>query len=61
MNRGWRWWQIKHRISFSDTVKVLFGNKGVGIKGKPVKVFSQQAKGICGSPQSVAHNQTQAR
>ena len=41
MNRGWGWWLNKYRISPSNLVKVLFGNKGVRIKGRPVKVFLQ--------------------
>jgi len=61
MDRGWRWQWHKHRVSSSNLVKIRVRNKWVGIKGGPVKVFSQQAKGICGSPKSIAHNQTQAR
>ena len=41
MNRGQGWWLNKYSISPSNSVKVLFRNKGVRIKGRPVKVFSQ--------------------
>ena len=41
MNRGWGWWPNKYSISPSNSVKVLFGNKGVRNKGRPVKEFLQ--------------------
>ena len=41
MNRGWGWWLNKYRISPSNLVKVLFRNKGVRIKERLVKLFSQ--------------------
>ena len=41
MNRGQGWWPNKYRISPSNSVKVLFRKKGVRIKGRLVKVFSQ--------------------